>query len=55
MPRCQMNITPKMCPDLVVVDCVLPVLDVGTRQMGEKIPHEQQIKFFGKVSTHLSF
>uniref|UniRef100_A0A671VHP5 Uncharacterized protein n=1 Tax=Sparus aurata TaxID=8175 RepID=A0A671VHP5_SPAAU len=23
--------------------------DVGTRPMGEKIPHEQQIKFFGKV------
>ncbi|KAA8581146.1 hypothetical protein FQN60_002727 [Etheostoma spectabile] len=23
--------------------------DLGTRPMGEKIPHEQQIKFFGKV------
>lgn len=32
--------------------CSTCYLDVGTRPKGEKIPHEQQIKFFGKVRTH---
>lgn len=30
-------------------------VDVGAKPKGEKIPHEQQIKFFGKVWTHPSF
>lgn len=40
--------------------CILSAVDVGTRPKGEKIPHEQQIKFFGKVmksflTRHLFF
>lgn len=34
---------------IIHTHCIVSVVDVGTRPKGEKIPHEQQIKFFGKV------
>lgn len=42
-----------MYADLTVCFCSFCLSDVGAKLKGGKIPHEQQIKFFGKVTLLL--
>lgn len=43
----------KICISHWVRFCSACLLDAGSKLRGRKIPHEQQIKFFGKVTVPL--